>query len=274
MLDYYEPLLVEASFARVIKDSYGCRTIIDEPFAFKAAINFFEKDDTDLLTLLSSAFFDNLAPSAQGYYLETFSPAVLIPIFHGKVLSRRLFSSKKCYPKILEGHKAVIVGWDKCLRGVHHHNMSLMQFMDAHYYDTTIRFTSWSKSPHFSSRRPIVQVQMSCSFFVSQATCTLFSSLPAAKAALAFETVSYEAVDAHLSSTVPLSTSNSSSDLNPVSSLDGYCTDGKAFFSLPFCPAGCANPPLMEPERVGQGITQYKLIINKDNTNDLFSGPD
>ncbi|KAF8945016.1 hypothetical protein BGZ46_006132, partial [Entomortierella lignicola] len=135
-LDRPVPILVEASFARIVNNIHGDEvTIIDEPIAFQAAINFNEIVDPGLIGLLGKEILNGPTAGSKGIYLEYFSPALLIPVFHGKELAPVLFKVKakgNATPEALSSKKFSIVGYNTGLRGIRHEHITLRNFLNAH----------------------------------------------------------------------------------------------------------------------------------------------
>ncbi|ORZ10672.1 hypothetical protein BCR41DRAFT_410091 [Lobosporangium transversale] len=275
-LNYAEPVLVDASFARIVARANGkMLTIIDEPIAFQAAFNFFEKDDAGLLRLLGRGFSENIAAGSRGSYLEYFSPALLIPIFHGEKINPLLFKDgikDSGTQKILDRTYS-IVGHDTGLRGTHHEKISMGQFLYAHCKTDSIHNTKlvapFFYPPETPSGPDVVFVLESENqhypvFIQSKISGSLYPK----DISDAHRTVCCESIEAHLS-LPPLPSSS-----NPPSLAD-FCSGG-IFFSLLLLP-NCerSSYSVAKPKEVtdssGRTLTQYTIIIDKDNMETLAS---
>jgi hypothetical protein len=147
ILETKEPILVEAAFGRLYclskeevrtaLDQPLVKTVINEPFAFLAAYNYFKDSDPGFKHFVDSGWKTIPDESFKGKYWEYQVPTSLIGIFHGKKLQKSLFpgyaSNCDSYPKEIFEQDARIVGWDNLLCGAVHSNMTLRKFMDAHY---------------------------------------------------------------------------------------------------------------------------------------------
>ncbi|KAG0196513.1 hypothetical protein BGX28_010034 [Mortierella sp. GBA30] len=99
LLNKEEAPLVEASVGRILNFVEGTATVLDEPFALCAAVNYFRRDDPD---------------------------------FHSAICSLLVRKGAKSYDPIVDG-KAEIVGYVSHLAlGTNFETMSLDAFLDAH----------------------------------------------------------------------------------------------------------------------------------------------
>ncbi|KAF9416531.1 hypothetical protein BGZ76_004655, partial [Entomortierella beljakovae] len=269
MLDYGEPAIIEASFGRLIANGEATITLIDEPIAFSAAINFFEEQDPGLINLLSYNFRQTPRNGSKGTCLEYFSPAVLIPIFHKRSLSPTLFQGYKTdstIPAALENKTFSIVGHDTALRGIRHDFITMEQYFEAHYNGGSVHGSKlvppFFFPPGYPSGPDVVFILKSQDkYYPVFVQSKISKDLSDKDISEAHETVSFKKIKDHLSSY----------------SLASICSDN-AFFSLLFLPfhdQDIYQEPYVKEIAVkrGQGIvtlTQYTITINKNNIGHLI----
>ncbi|KAG0218249.1 hypothetical protein BGX31_011660 [Mortierella sp. GBA43] len=127
--------LVDAAFDRIKKCAGKGYTVIDEPFALRAADNFFQKKDPGYLHHQSNVI-TSLDDCSSGRYWESTVPINLVSIFHGRVLPKELFSGPPPHEMFM--NKAAIVGRDNVTQGIRHGDISLEEFMEAHFFHDSI----------------------------------------------------------------------------------------------------------------------------------------
>ncbi|KAI8349856.1 hypothetical protein B0O80DRAFT_142112 [Mortierella sp. GBAus27b] len=127
--------LVEAAFGRIKKYGGKGYTVIDEPFALRAADNFFQKQDPGYLHHQSDVMI-SLDECSNGRYWETTVPINLASIFHGRVVPKELFSGPPPHEMFMR--KAEIVGRDNVPQAVRHNDISLREFLDAHFFHDSV----------------------------------------------------------------------------------------------------------------------------------------
>ncbi|KAG0246712.1 hypothetical protein BGX31_009841 [Mortierella sp. GBA43] len=126
--------LVEVAFGRIKKYEGKRFTAIDEPFALRAANNYFQKNDPGYLNIHSDVA--TIDDCARGRYWETMVPLNLVCIFHNKVVSKDLF--RNLPPHELFEREAEIVGHDSLVQGIRHGDITMDQFLDAHYFHHSV----------------------------------------------------------------------------------------------------------------------------------------
>ncbi|KAF8973380.1 hypothetical protein BGZ46_009963, partial [Entomortierella lignicola] len=260
-LECSEPILAEASFARIIDDRGKEVTIIDELIAFEAAINFFEMSDPGLLRMLGSGLLDAATSSSKGTYLKYFSPALLIPVFHEKPLNPSLFKINvegNKTPEALSTNRFSIVGCDTGLRGICHEFISMSNFLDAHYNKGPVH-NSELIPPFFFPKEDIVFVlesegQYYPVFLLSKSTGHLKDIKEAHK------TICFDCIKEHLS---------------PLFSLPNFCSKD-IFFSVLFMPYHDQGRYSIAKDNTtiannNKRLDQYTMIIDKNNRVDLLT---
>ncbi|KAF9302174.1 hypothetical protein BGZ91_009410, partial [Linnemannia elongata] len=107
--------LVEASVGRIMDVAGRAkRTVLDEPFAFRAAVNFLRKDDPDFHSAIFSMFGLSPKYSVCGSDWQAAVLPNLTHLFNDKVLSETalvLADAMRCDNGLLD-RKARIVGLD------------------------------------------------------------------------------------------------------------------------------------------------------------------
>ncbi|KAF9947608.1 hypothetical protein BGZ65_008693, partial [Modicella reniformis] len=129
-----EAPLVEASVGRIMNVGGAKRTVLDEPFALRAAVNYFRKEDPDFHSAICSLFSLSPTASVLGSTWEMAVLPSLVHIFNDKVLSDTTLvppEAVRCDNGLLDS-KAKIVGLDQHMLGTDHRSMSLNEFLEAH----------------------------------------------------------------------------------------------------------------------------------------------
>jgi len=126
------PELVEVAFGRIRAYNGERYTVIDEPFAFRAADNFFRKTDPGYFQHQRDLLVTCCDEAVRGKYWETVVPTNLEGIFHGTVVSRDLFNGAEP-PHEMFRHRAEILGQANVMRTTRHGAMTMSEFLDAHF---------------------------------------------------------------------------------------------------------------------------------------------
>jgi hypothetical protein len=127
------PELVEVAFGRIRGYKVNHYTVIDKPFVFRAADNFFRKTDPGYFQHQRDLFATCCDEAVRGKYWETVMPTNLERIFRGKVVSRDLFNGAEP-PHEMFRCRADIVGRETVMQTTRHEVMNMAQFLDAHFY--------------------------------------------------------------------------------------------------------------------------------------------
>ncbi|KAF9083270.1 hypothetical protein BGX29_003264 [Mortierella sp. GBA35] len=134
-LNTEEAPLVEASVGRIMDVAdQAKRTVLDEPFALRAAVNYFRKDDPNFHSAICGLFSLSPKESVLGSSWEMGVMPSLVHVFNDKVLSDTAPVPSKavhCDDGLLDS-KARIVGLDPYMLGTDHRSMSLNEFLEAH----------------------------------------------------------------------------------------------------------------------------------------------
>ncbi|KAF9543647.1 hypothetical protein EC957_000579 [Mortierella hygrophila] len=136
LLDTEEAPLLEASVGRAHDLDGYTKTVLDEPIALRAAVNYFRRYDPEFYSAICTLLGLGSNASVHGYQLEMVVLPSLAHVFHGKILSHTGLvpeGEKSCDP-ILNG-KAKIAGYVNHLAlGTDPETMSLDAFLDAHVH--------------------------------------------------------------------------------------------------------------------------------------------
>lgn len=134
-LNKEEAPLVEASVGRILNFGDDTVTALDEPFALRATVNYFRRDDPDFHSAICTLFGSESNASVHGRQWEMAVLPSLAHVFHDKILSAGLVpKGAKTYDPILDG-KAEIAGYVNHLTlGTNFEIMSLDEFLDAHVH--------------------------------------------------------------------------------------------------------------------------------------------
>ncbi|KAG0367157.1 hypothetical protein BGZ54_004332 [Gamsiella multidivaricata] len=127
------PELVEIAFGRIRRYNGERYTVIDEPFVFRAANNYFRKTDPGYFQHQADLLATCTSEAKRGEYWECIVPTNLEGIFHNKVISRDLFNGAEP-PHGMFQRRAEIVGRTTAMQTTCHETMTLTDFLDAHFY--------------------------------------------------------------------------------------------------------------------------------------------
>ncbi|KAF9177895.1 hypothetical protein BGZ51_008187 [Haplosporangium sp. Z 767] len=134
ILNEEEAPLVEASVGRILHFGGEATTVLDEPFALRAAVNYFRQYDPDFHSAICTLLGSGSTASVHGHQWELAALPSLAHVFHDKTLSEADLvpkGAKSCDP--LLGHNAKIAGYVNHLTlGTDFESMSLDSFLDAH----------------------------------------------------------------------------------------------------------------------------------------------
>ncbi|KAG9070381.1 hypothetical protein KI688_009718 [Linnemannia hyalina] len=135
------PELVERAFGRIKIVDGDARTVLDEPFALKAAENYFRMLDSNFMETTDFWMQEMNSASAQGFAWELMMMNVLTETFKASALSDWSHEPKiSSLCATLEGN-AEIVGLDDqgFQRGITHEHISMEEFMEAHVNNNSMR---------------------------------------------------------------------------------------------------------------------------------------
>ncbi|KAF9976693.1 hypothetical protein BGZ65_007717, partial [Modicella reniformis] len=131
IIDRDEALLVEVSVGRFLLSGDDTTTVLDEPFALRAAVNYFLKSDEGLHKATLHLLRTGPQPSVQGQMWEMAVLPTLVEVFHNKVLSdTALVPDPSKYNFLSKG--ATIVGMNMGTLGTDYNSMTLQEFLMAH----------------------------------------------------------------------------------------------------------------------------------------------
>ncbi|KAI1318391.1 hypothetical protein EDD11_006729 [Mortierella claussenii] len=222
LINREEAPLVEASVGRILHTDQETKTVLDEPFALRAAVNYFSESDPDFHSANSansanSAICNLLGPvpnaSVQGHTWELAVLPSLVHVFHDKVLSQTTLVPKaKPYDSLLD-HTAKIAGKDVApTLGIDYRSMSLEEFLAAHVENGSLKdgkpVPPFYRPAEKSSGPDIVFVL----HFEKRGSCPVFiqlkmrASMNKTETQSAYTTVKADAVQGHLGEATTLRT--------------------------------------------------------------------
>ncbi|KAF9904374.1 hypothetical protein EC991_002713, partial [Linnemannia zychae] len=136
LLNKEEAPLVEASVGRILNFGEDTATVLDEPFALRAAVNYFRRFDPDFHSAICTLLGSGSNASVHGHQWGMAVLPSLAHVFHDKILSNTDLVPKgaKSYDPILDS-EAEIAGYvDHITLGTDFQRMSLDEFLDAHVH--------------------------------------------------------------------------------------------------------------------------------------------
>ncbi|KAF9374896.1 hypothetical protein BGX21_003999, partial [Mortierella sp. AD011] len=127
-----EARLVEAAFGRIKMLGGNARTVLDEPLALKAAINYFNHKDPLLIKAAQRATSSSHNPSVHGAMWEAMMPTVFVETFRDHPISSWPLPNNNI-PEQLIGD-VTIVGYNEQEPRlvINHGDISIQEFMEAH----------------------------------------------------------------------------------------------------------------------------------------------
>ncbi|KAG9319056.1 hypothetical protein KVV02_007897, partial [Mortierella alpina] len=204
-----EAPLVEASVGRILGVAgQPVATVLDEPFALRAAVNYFRKDDPDFHSTICSLFSLSPKASVLGSTWEMAVMPSLVHVFHNKVLSETSLVPLGAVRRDngLLSSRATIVGLEEHMLGTDHRRMSLSEFLEAHVENNSRLRRDESQVPAFyhPAETPSGPDIVFVLHFNNYGFCPVFihlklrGSLKAKDIISAFATVKADAVQCHL----------------------------------------------------------------------------
>ncbi|KAG0197650.1 hypothetical protein BGX28_008858, partial [Mortierella sp. GBA30] len=265
LLNKEEAPLVEASVGRILNFGEDTATVLDEPFALRAAVNYFRRDDPDFHSAICTLLGSGSNASVHGHQWEMAVLPSLAYVFHGKILSNTDLVPKKAksYDPILDG-KAEIAGYVNHLTiGTDFQRMSLDEFLDAHVHHRSRKDGEPVPPFYHPAETPSGPDVAFVLISTTMATMRHKMTLPGTQSA--YSTVKSEAVQGHLQETI----------------LQTFCTgDPKRFLGVVIAyPAELSGvegkfPEVRRSERIrsaqGDTLQCISLRIDMNNIHDLF----
>ena len=273
LLNKEEAPLVEASVGRILNFGEDTATVLDEPFALRAAVNYFRRYDPDFHSAICTLLGSGSNASVHGHQWEMAVLPSLAHVFHDKILSNTDLVPKgaKSYDPILNG-KAEIAGYvDHLTLGTDFQRMSLDEFLDAHVRHGSRKDGEPVPPFYHPAETPSGPDVAFVLRFDNHGYCPVFvqlkmrhkMTLPRTQSA--YSTVKSEAVQGHLQETM----------------LQTFCTgDPKRFLGVVIAyPAELAGvegtfPEVRRSERIrsaqGDTLQCISLRIDMNNIHGLF----
>ncbi|KAF9297268.1 hypothetical protein BGZ74_009949 [Mortierella antarctica] len=271
------PELVERAFGRIKIIDEAARTVLDEPFALKAAENYFKMRDPEFMKTMESWVQQSDRAQSHGYAWELMMMNVLTESFRAHDFSKwPLQPSIPCLCEEHAGNKkpignAVIVGMDEqgLQRGISHEYITMEDFMNSHVNNGSMHDGRAVPPFFFPKAKPsgpdiVFYIQVKDKRFpvFVQLKLRQIMTKPRVKAAL--ETVSAPAIETH------------------VNNLGSFCPTDNTYISMIIAyPATVIDklPPRPDheynlrprPESTQKPLTQVEVIIDKNNIGEIFS---
>ncbi|KAF9111095.1 hypothetical protein BGW39_004476, partial [Mortierella sp. 14UC] len=125
------PKLVETAFGRIKLINSDFYTTIDEPFALRAADNYFQSIDPDYSQYRLDQLERTPTERTRGKEWEFSIPFEMVHLFHDKTVPAQLYHDAEP-PHSMFQRKAAVVGWTGLMRTTGSQEMSMADFLDAH----------------------------------------------------------------------------------------------------------------------------------------------
>ncbi|KAK5809582.1 hypothetical protein F5H01DRAFT_381910 [Linnemannia elongata] len=125
------PKLVETAFGRIKLINNDFYTTIDEPFALRAADNYFQSNDPDYSQYRLDQLERTPTERTRGKEWEFSIPFEMVHLFHDKTVPAQLYQDAKP-PHSMFQRKAAVVGWTGLMRTTGSREITMADFMDAH----------------------------------------------------------------------------------------------------------------------------------------------
>ncbi|KAG0048437.1 hypothetical protein BGZ83_006594 [Gryganskiella cystojenkinii] len=273
MIRREEAPLVEASVGRILHFDEETATVLDEPFALRAAVNYFRRYDPSFHRAICTLTSSGPNVSVHGRQWEMAVLPSLAHVFHDKILSNTPLvpdEAKSCNP-VLSG-KAEIVGYvNHLILGTDFESMSLDAFLDAHINRTSRKDGKLVPPFYHPAETPFGIDVVFVLHLDNHGYCPVFVQLKMRHKMTktgtqsAFSTIKSEAVQGHLQETM----------------LQTFCTGHpKRFLGVVIAyPAELAGvegtfPEIRQSERIylaqGDRPQCISLRIDMNNIHDLF----
>ncbi|ORX95394.1 hypothetical protein K493DRAFT_337378 [Basidiobolus meristosporus CBS 931.73] len=135
------PEMVERAFGRIMIIDGAARTVLDEPFAMKAAENYVRVRDIGFVKTMEQWMQQSNNASVHGFAWEYMMMSVFVETFKTHPFSD--WSHQPSIPSMcasLEGKSEIVGLIDDCFqRGVTHQEITMQQFMEAHVNNNSTR---------------------------------------------------------------------------------------------------------------------------------------
>ena len=276
LLNKEEAPLVEASVGRILHFGEETATVLDEPFALDASVNYFRQYDPGFHSAICTLLASGTNSSVHGHQWEMAVLPSLAHVFHDKTLSQTALVPKgtKVYDPILGG-KAEIVGFvNHRALGTNSDSMTLEAFLDAHV-NYGSRKDGKSVPPFYHPDETPSGPDVAFVLHIdNHGYCPVFVQLKMrheikqAKTDHAFSTVKSEAVEKHLDETTlqTFCTAHPKRFLGVVVAYPAELAGGEGTF-----PEVRRSPRLLSMQgEMPQSPQCISLRIDKNNIHDLF----
>ncbi|KAF9993836.1 hypothetical protein BGZ79_001448, partial [Entomortierella chlamydospora] len=291
-----EAQLVEAAFGRIKMLGGNARTVLDEPFALRAAKNYFNQRDPLFIAAAKRAMLTSSNPSVHGSMWETMMPAVFVETFKNRPFSSWPLLPNDSIPEQLTGN-VTIVGYNELepRLAISHKDITTLAFMEAHIRgsskqgDNTIP-PFYFPAPHVSGPDVIFFVQINGEYFPVFTQLKLRQVLAGKDADEALATTSGQAVQAKMGKEQekinkeqekankeqhkrqkkhkqPQTIACTESEKQPPPRLQDYCPSGIYISMVITYPAEVVSFQVMRPDPNPELEGLKRVIINVDDSN-------
>jgi hypothetical protein len=277
ILNTEEAPLVEASVGRILEIAgQATGTVLDEPFALRATVNYFRQHDPDFHSAICSLFNLSSKETVLGSTWEMAVLPSLVYVFDNKVLSDTALVPSEAVRSDngLLDSKARIVGLDPHMLRTDCRSMSLNEFLEAHVENGSRSRKDGKQVPAFyhPAEMPSGPDLAFVLHFDQYGFCPVFiqlklrASMKLPETQSAFTTVKADAVQGHLGEI----------------KLERFCTvSPKRFLGVVVAyptelpGVECLFPKLRKSERIGAAQMNQvpqciSLRIDKNNIHSLF----
>ncbi|KAF8924661.1 hypothetical protein BGZ58_001574 [Dissophora ornata] len=264
VLEHYlhgNPVILNAQEAPLVEASVG--TVLDEPFALRATVNYFRKGDPDFHGAICNLFsLESRNDSALGSTWEMAVLPSLVHVFHNKILSETSpvpLDAVRC--DSLLNSRATIVGLGEHMLGIDHSGMLLSEFLEAHVENGSRSRNDDSQVPafYYPTETPSGPDVVFVLRFDKRGLCPVFIKLKlpvfmdSGEVLKAFATVKADAVQHHLGD----------------SKLETFCTvSPKKYLGVVI--AYPTELPSLEGSFADTSPQCISLKIDENNIHDLF----
>ncbi|KAG0368308.1 hypothetical protein BGZ54_002222 [Gamsiella multidivaricata] len=196
--------LVKAAFGRIKLLGGIARTVLDEPFALKAAENYIRAKGPLFVDAAERAMLRSTNAWVHGNMCETMMPALFVETFKDRPLSSWRLLPNDSIPDLLAG-QVMIVGYNEKdpQLGIPYSYITTTEFMKAHFKHNSKRGDKaippfYFPSPQVSGPDIIFFVQVNGQYFPVFVQLKLRQALPRSDAEQALATVSSRTIEENL----------------------------------------------------------------------------
>ncbi|KAF8926535.1 hypothetical protein BGZ58_011107 [Dissophora ornata] len=270
ILEYEELILANAGLGRLLQRQTQTITTVDEPFAFRSALNYIKQCCDTMFFILVELQWEHIPePPHQGGHWNYALPTALMSVFNGAKLPRSLFVSINVQlSKTLDDNNAYIVGLDNLYYRMPSEIMRVEEFLWAHCLNgskarrggqAVAPFFYTSVASHDCDNRDgpdvVFVVRIGAYTYPVFVRSILFKQLDEVKAMEAYDAVHVSRLRAW------------------VPNLLKYCSRGQ-FMSMIFTYPSAVGQHLVlssNPPQPYSKVTGNFLVLDRDNAQEILS---